>query len=845
MQRIWDWLLNLEQVKAAGGGEWSLRLTAPWPMWAALLATAVVIAFTVLVYRRDGGSPMVCTIGGILRGVLLVLLLLLIWQPVIHVERLTRDKGVVVVLIDTSGSMATPDVYAPDDPLIRALLAGDAPTTQPDTPELARLAEQWSNTARLDMVQRMLSADDYAPLQAMLANNDLALYTFAQSPARQTVLPQLREQDRAEMDEEVLTKTLAARDTDLANLKLLQPNGLATSVGSAITGVLGELRGQRVAGVVVISDGRSTVESNVDAAIEMAHGFRNPVPIHTVTVGSIHPPRDLSVNRVVAEPVVFVKDLVAVKAIIGQHGYDKDERILVELIDQDDPGAPLASQTITVGEIDQKTGKPARETESELRFQPDDAGTMNLAVRVQPAGGDMNPRNNLSVTQVEVKDAKIRVLYVEGYPRWEYRYLKNSLKNEKTVTLSTFLFSADENFAQEGNRPITRLPLSVEEWQDYDVIIFGDVDPLDLRLDQMEAMEQFVRERGGGFALIAGERYAPQRYTNTPLARLLPVEIDPMAGPDRVNRVSGFKFQPTQDGQRSPILRFERAPEKNDETIAAFPELFWYKRVVGLRPGAIVLGQHPTAILPSGEPVPLLVTGRYGAGKTIFSSIDSTWRWRWHTGVAFFDAYWVNQIRWLSRNKLLAADRRFELSTDRTEPDLGQRVEVQLQVLDRSLENMPDELTVIVTDAIGLELPSMKVQRTGRESFIYSGHFIPPAEGDYAFTLDAQEVASLFGLLGGERSNSMPRTQINVKLASRENEQLSLDTETLERLSSQTQGRHITVADMGELAAEIPDMGRPVEDNLSLPLWDTKLALILFATILTIEWIWRKRNNLQ
>lgn len=834
MQRIWDWLLNLQQVRLTKG-DVSLRLTAPWPAWVALLATVAAVVFVIWIYRRDGGTRTAKIVGGTLRALLLILLLLMIWQPVIHVDHVGRESGIVAVLIDTSGSMSTPDVYGPDDPMVKALAAAaDSETNQ--------VATDLTGQQRLELIRRFLSDEDYKVCRKLLEKNDLVLYGFTRGASRQAIL----HQDEAEPgDEQEQAKAKAVREAQLGKIQDLKADGLATSLGDGLSQVLSELRGQRVAAVIVLSDGRSTLESNLDAAIEQAHAFRNPVPVHTVRVGSIQPPRDLAVSRVVAEPVVFVKDLVAVKAIVRQHGYEQPEQVVVKLIDQKSQ-KELSSSAVTVGQPDED-GQIQREVEAELRWQPEEADTYQLVVRVEPTGGaDMNPRNNASVTQLEVKDAKIRVLYIEGYPRWEYRYLKNSLKNEKTVILSVYLFSADEHFAQEGNKPIARLPASPEEWKDYDVIIIGDCDPLvDLGLAQMEAVETFVREWGGGFAMIAGERSAPQRYTNTPLARLLPIEIDPTAGPDRVNRISGFKIRPTYDGKRSPILRFERLPERNDSTIAAFPELYWYKRVLGRKHVGITLAEHPTAIMPNGEPVPLLVAGRYGAGKTYFSAVDSTWRWRWHTGVGFFDAYWVNLVRWLSRNKLLETDRRFELSTSQTEYDLGQRVEVILELLDRSFERVPDEIPVSVTDYMNREIAVLRLQRAGRDAWKYSATFIPPAEGDYAFSLDRNTVAATFGLAERDQNISMPRTQINVKQASQETEQLAIDRDALERLAGRTNGRAITLAGLDELAAEIPDMGRPLEDPTSHPLWDTKLALILFALILTIEWIWRKRYNLQ
>ncbi|MDD4890734.1 MAG: VWA domain-containing protein [Phycisphaerae bacterium] len=853
MHTIWDWLLNLKQARLAGG-DMTFRLTNAWPTWLALIVTIAIVVGVIMIYMRDGGTPLGRGIGAALRCLLLVLLLLLIWQPVIRVEQTKWQSGVVAVVVDLSNSMSTPDLYGPDDPLVADLAAAEAArspaTSRPanDPAAMKDVVRQVSGKTRIDLVRESLERDSRSVIKALVANNDLAVYTFSKNATRQARLPQVTAENPAQADDKQAATVLATMAKDKAA-------GTATGVTQAVTHVLNELRGQRVAGVIVISDGRSTMDSDPDATVELANKW--PVPIHTVSVGSIHPPRDLAVSRVTAEPVVFVKDLVAVKANIAQHGFTKPEPVTVRLMkvvnrDGKEEETEVTRQDVTVGEpaLDEN-GKPIagqgkREVETELRWQPDQPGKVNLRVRVEPPGGqDMNPANNTSVAQVDVKDAQIKVLLIEGLPRWEYRFVTHSLIREKTVTLSVMLMSADENFAQEGSpgAAITRLPVTKEEWNNYDVVIMGDVSPLDLTNAQMEQIEEFVRDRGGGFAMIAGEQFGPHRYYNTPIARLLPVEIDQNATPDRINRVSGYKMRVTHDGKLSPILRFEKLPEKNDATVAAFPDFYWFKPVLALKPGAEVLAEHPGATLASGEPAPLLVAGRYGSGKTYFSAVDDTWRWRWHTGTPFFDTYWLQLVRSLSRNKLLDTDRRFELSTDQTEYDSGQKVRILLQVLDRSLSNLPETIRIRVTDQAGNQLEDLVLQRSG---WTYEGEYVPLREGDWAFQLDGSDVEARFGIAPGARKDqAMPRTQVHVSQSSQESKDLSIDTKEFPRLAIRTNGKNVTVAGLADLAKAIPDMGRGVNNDQDFRLWDSRLALFIFALLITAEWILRKKHNLQ
>ena len=138
-----------------------------------------------------------------------------------------------------------------------------------------------------------------------------------------------------------------------------------------------------------------------------------------------------------------------------------------------------------------------------MQFKPDEIGTLDLSIEAVKQAGEVDDEDNVRTAQVSVLDAKIAVLYVEGYPRWEYRYLKNEMIRDATVDISCLLTSADPSFAQEGDRPIKRFPESIQELLDYDVVIFGDVDPRQFTDAQLQLVQDFVSRNGGGFAMVA------------------------------------------------------------------------------------------------------------------------------------------------------------------------------------------------------------------------------------------------------------------------------------------------------------------------------------------------------
>jgi uncharacterized membrane protein len=260
----------------------------------------------------------------------------------------------------------------------------------------------------------------------------------------------------------------------------------------------------------------------------------------------------------------------------------------------------------------------------------------------------------------------VKVLYVEGTPRWEYRYLKNAMLRQPSVRISCLLTSADLGFTQEGSRadpkigfpgPLQRFPAKAEELAAFDVLLLGDVDPRQFTDAQLAMIADFVR-KGGGLGVAAGPRYTPSAYRKSPLAELLPVNVEKVE-PDGKDAQFPDGFQPalTDAGRASPIFRAWRegreAREKGRGAEKDYEPLYWYCRGVTARPaadGAEVLATHPTA-RADGNPVPLLVIGRCGKGRTLFSGIDDSWRWRFAANDDVFAGYWLEQFRYLAGGK--------------------------------------------------------------------------------------------------------------------------------------------------------------------------------------------------
>jgi uncharacterized membrane protein len=487
-------------------------------------------------------------------------------------------------------------------------------------------------------------------------------------------------------------------------------------------------------------------------------------------------------------------------------------------------------------------GKPSEATvaingdapvEAELQIKPEEVGTLDLIVEAKKEPGEIDEDDNVRTVQIAVLDAKISVLYVDGYPRWEYRYLKNEMIRDATVDISCLLTSADPTFVQEGDKPITRFPESIEELMEYDVVLFGDVDPRQFSDAQLQLVQEFVAKKGGGFGMVAGPQFSPLAYRNTPIEPILPVGIQRVQQETGGTSITqGFRPMLTKEGANSSIFRFYADRAANEKYVAEqIPPIFWYCKGVTAKPGVgEVYATHSSDIGPDGRKAPVLVLGRFGAGRTLFSAIDDSWRWRFYTGESIFDTYWVQQLRYLARSKKLG-QRRLTLIALRPSFELGEQVRVQMRVLDPQLiQQLPEQVRVDIHDASGQLVRQETLTRQEGSSDVYALSFTADRVGK--LTLKLPPIA------GGVEAMELP---IDVNVPRLELVTPQVDRTAMARLAQESGGRQVELASVSSvLPRMIPSAEKRIPIETSQPLWDAPLAMVLFVLLITTEWLLRK-----
>ena len=810
MLRFFEILLGLDKGFLSQQGDWAWQFNPDWPLQrymesvggAAFYNLVLVLcglALVVYVYRREGRSPKIRIGLAALRTLLLLFILVLLNRPVLVLEQDRKEPSVVAVMVDDTLSMSVPDVKP---------ASGDgAPLT------------------RIQAVQNLLTGDNNQLLTELNKVHNVKIYRFGTNA--------------------VPVATVAkAEDIPEASVRIsaIPASEDGTQVVHSLQTVLEELQGQRLAAVVVMTDGKDIpVRERPEYINEIKSKFI--VPIFSVPVGQDAAPKMVEVFKPDYEPSAFVDDYTVIKFAIKGTGFEPNHKIKVTLKRKkdgepvlDESGLPV-SEEVTLPDNNQvpvelsfmpalALGLDPRHLPQEL---PAEDKSLDLVVEAAKQDGQINPADNVRDVSLQVLDTQIHVLFVDGYPRWEYRYTKNSLVRDKTMKVNCLLTSADPSFIQEaseGVTPIDSFPETLDQLLQYDVILFGDVDQHEFTDAQLQLISDFVSKRGGGFGMIAGPRNAPQSYRNTPIEPILPVDITHVVADDSTEILSeGFRPVLTPDGSASSIFRFYADKDQNRQYVEQLsPPLFWYCRNTIAKPQATVLAEHPTDFSSgSTKKSPLLVVSQFGAGRTLFSAIDDSWRWRFYTGEQIYNAFWVQQIRYLARNRKLD-ERNVTFEPTQTEYQLGDQAGLDMTVLNPHLsQQLSPQIAVEILDAAGQPVRKEILSRL-ENSNKYAVAWTADSLGRFTARLPA---------LGDGTTMDRPFV---VK-----SPQLELQSPQVDRSMLTSLGKTV---ELGSASEELPRLihsaARTIPVEMSRPLWDAPLALILFAGLITAEWILRK-----
>lgn len=813
----WDRLLSMRELSfGMDGVEVQFARGIPAYGWAMIIF--FVVAFSAWSYIRLAGSKAARVSLATLRALAILLLIVLACGPqlVKQNERVERDW--VVLLTDRSASMQVQDLTKAD---------GQRGSREAQLRDSLRLAQR--------------------PLTELSHKRNILALGFD-----------------AGVFDIPMTRADAAGSTAFS-LSLQDPAGMRTALGTSLAQALQRVAARSVAGIVLLSDGRS-----FDApSRELLNQFtERQIPIFPVPLGSANPLVDLAVTRVSAPQSAFVGDLVPVTVDVEALGADEKTRISGKVQLLDAKGNVLSERTLP------RDASSARVT---LNANPENKsadGSSNRAetqitdwsVRLVTDDPDLTSDNNSQSLRLELVDRPIRVLYVDGYPRWEYRYVKNLLLREASIRSTIMQLAAEKRFIQEGTDRIEFLPRTVQEWSAFDVVMLGDVRPSLLSEEQLKALRDAVSQRGVGLLWIGGPSYTPGAWRATVLADVLPFAMTTQsAGGNQVEvstypvlmepgpAASGFGVLQLADaisGVTSDDIDLQAWPAALTNPALGWPKLQWSQVIDArtLKPAAEVLANARAvpSDTPSPTTTPLVMTMRYGSGRCVYVGTDETWRYRYGRGETLTERFWIPIVRLLARGSLGRSGKPALLEASPERALVNQPVRVVVRLLDQSLlDQRPVSMRVSIA-------PRDKApgEDTAKEQLVlqpesgstepgavatYAGLWVPSGPGTFEVTPSEPMLAGL-GL----------SARVQAQVPEDELRRPQTDHPALAQLAEATGGKVVQPDALASLAELLPNrevrlMGTPQVETL----WDKPLALTVLVLLLVLEWIGRRLIKLS
>jgi hypothetical protein len=778
-------LLGID-AQAGEGLSWSLDHAWRWPPWLTLLFVLFTITLVVWVYRREGQRvarrSKLLLIG--LRLSSLALVTLMIAQLTLSLQR--TGLPYLAVIVDDSLSMGIADRY--EEPLKsridrRLRAAGLADATR------------WN-------LARTLIAEDHAALPAAIAERYKLRFYY---------LTGLRAAEG---------ETAEALATEI---RQAQPTGPSTRLGAAVRSVLNDLRGNPPAAIVLLTDGVVTEGPSLAEAAPQAR--RRGVPLITVGLGDDRPVRDVRLSDLLADDVVFAGDVVSFEfKLSGTNLAGQKVEIVLRAADKPE----------TLARLEAVVPPDGQSATLHLPYRPTQLGTFRYVIEAASQANERDLANNRLEGRIEARHEPVRVLLVQGYPNYEYRYLRNLLAREPSIDLHTVLQEADPEHAGQERGALAVFPVRRDELLAYDLVILADANPALFGQSGLGNLARFVNEKqsGGALMVVAGPRYMPWAYRDTPLAPLLPIVLATARQPEG-DLSEGFRLRPTAVGLSSPPLQLGDSPTETEAIWSHLPPLYWMVEAEP-KPAARVLAEHPTLTLRDGRPAPLILLAYVGAGRVLFQSVDETWRWRWRAGDIWFARYWIQTIRYLARGKL-GGDRAAELLTDRRQYEQGEAVRLRLQFGDQRLAPAEDDGAVVVVEQQGQKTQRLRLHRASAGRGTFEASLAVQTPGEYHAWLAVPTLAG-----------RAPAVDFRVLAPPGEMAQTRMDSTALRQAAEISNGHYYTFQNADQLLDDLPE-GRqvPIETLPPKPLWNRWPLLILLLLTLTTEWLLRKRAGLK
>jgi uncharacterized membrane protein len=601
--------------------------------------------------------------------------------------------------------------------------------------------------------------------------------------------------------------------------------GTSTRLGQALERARDELSGLPLAGLVMVSDGADTSDTTLDESLASLKA--RSIPVFTVGVGKERFDRDIQITRVETPRATLKGTSLAVDVVVSQTGYSgKTVPLVVEdegrIVDQQDITLPGDGQSATV----------------RVTFAANDAGPRLFKFKINPQADEQVTQNNARDALVEVNGGRERVLYMEGEPRFEMKFLRRAVGDDDNLGVTILQRTAEDKYLRldvnSADEVVGGFPKTREELFAYRAIILGSVEAASFSPDQLRMLADFVSKRGGGLLMLGGRRaFAEGGWAGTPLAEVLPVLLEESARAKNAQpEVTTVSVRPTRAGLTYPVTQLATGEKASADKWDTLPAVTTVNPIAGVKPGATVLLTGNTG---GRQDQIVLAYQRYGRGKSLAFPIQDSWLWKMDAKMPVEDmthaTFWRRMVRWLVDG--VPDPVSLTTGVDRVEP--GEEMKLTAEVVDPAFVEVNDAQVVAHVTAPSGKTTDIPLEWTVSKDGEYRGTFVPDEAGLY-------QVKTTAGRSGTELGTQTTHTRASA--GDSEYFDAPMRASLLNRIAEETGGHFFTSDATAALPEAISYSGRGVTVVEERDLWDMPINLMVILGLIAADWGYRRVRGL-
>jgi uncharacterized membrane protein len=610
--------------------------------------------------------------------------------------------------------------------------------------------------------------------------------------------------------------------------------GSVTSLAQGLKYAGEALKGLPLSGLVLVTDGGDN--SNADPLGEARILKSLGMPVFTVGVGSRSVPKDRAITRVTTARTVMEGAIVEVNVTVKNQGYENRD---MELILQEGDRIIAAKKVRP-----ENRGTTRRYT---FEVAPEGEGLQVYTVRIPEEKDEIITENNRRSFLLNHIDKRMDILYIEGHPRNEYKFIQRAIGKDKVLRLPTYLQTGPQKFLRQGIESPEELasgyPRKKEDLYRYEAIILGDISGNFFTADQMAMTREFVSERGGGFLMLGGSSAFDEGFIGSPIADVLPVtllresRLPPRlrGSPSKGEHPAGqkFKLHLTSEGRQSKMLHLGLGGEMNLNFWDKMPQLQGVNVTGRVKPGATILAVHPT-LKHRNMPVPVMAYQRYGRGRTMVITTASTWRWQMlmpHDDMSH-ERFWRQVLRWLAA----ASPDMVELTLDRDSYGPGDEVKVRVRASDETYAPINRKAVWLKKTNPEGTIQDIQLDWSIEEDGIYTGAFNVRNKGVYKLEVSLTSA-----------SGESPEASIAflVSESDQEYHNAGMDAVLLNAIAEASGGKYYSHKNAARLADDLQRGQQADSAAVEKEIWDIPLVLFILFALFSLEWMIRRRRGLS